>query len=69
MSLCNNTKNKQYQLANVDIRGIIIMKLLTTIDKHILSYWDTAPSERLWAYLVTLPVVLVVMNLLAQLIK
>ncbi|WLR79364.1 hypothetical protein [Limosilactobacillus reuteri] len=27
------------------------MKLLTTIDKHILSYWDTAPSERLWAYL------------------
>ena len=69
MSLCNNTKNKQYQLASVDIRGIIIMKLLTTIDKHILSYWDTAPSERLWAYLVTLPVVLVAMNLIAQLIK
>ena len=69
MSLCNNTKNKQYQLANVDIRGIIIMKLLTTIDKHILSYWDTAPSERVWAYLATLPVVLVAMNLLAQLIK
>ena len=69
MSLCNNTKNKQYQLANVDIGGFIIMKLLTTIDKHILSYWDTAPSERLWAYLVTLPVVLVAMNLLAQLIK
>ena len=45
------------------------MNLLTTIDKHILSYWDTAPSERLWAYLVTLPVVLVAMNLLAQLIK
>ena len=45
------------------------MKLLTTIDKHILSYWDTAPSERLWAYRVTLPVVLVAMNLLAQLIK
>lgn len=69
MSLCNNTKNKQYQLANVDIGGFIIMKLLTTIDKHILSYWDTAPSERLWAYLVTLPVVLVAMNLIAQLIK
>ena len=69
MVLCNNTKNKQYQLASVDIRGIIIMKLLTTIDKHILSYWDTAPSERLWAYLVTLPVVLVAMNLIAQLIK
>lgn len=49
--------------------GFIIMKLLTTIDKHILSYWDTAPSERLWAYLATLPVVLVAMNLLAQLIK
>ena len=69
MSLCNNTKNKQYQLASVDIGGFIIMKLLTTIDKHILSYWDTAPSERVWAYLVTLPVVLVAMNLLAQLIK
>ena len=69
MSLCNNTKNKQYQLANVDIGEFIIMKLLTTIDKHILSYWDTAPSERLWAYLVTLPVVLVAMNLIAQLIK
>ena len=69
MSLCNNTKNKQYQLASVDIGGFIIMKLLTTIDKHILSYWDTAPSERVWAYLVTLPVVLVAMNLIAQLIK
>lgn len=69
MSLCNNTKNKQYQLANVDIGGFIIMKFLTTIDKHILNYWDTAPSERLWAYLATLPVVLVAMNLLPQLIK
>ena len=69
MSLCNNTKNKQYQLASVDIGGFIIMKFLTTIDKHILSYWDTAPSERVWAYLATLPVVLVAMNLIAQLIK
>ena len=69
MSLCNNTKNKQYQLASVDIGGFIIMKLLTTIDKHILSYWDTAPSERVWAYLATLPAVLVAMNLIAQLIK
>ena len=69
MSLCNNTKNKQYQLASVDIGGFIIMKLLTTIDKHILSYWDTAPSERVWAYLATLPVVLVAMNLIALLIK
>ena len=53
----------------MDIGGFIIMKLLTTIDKHILSYWGTAPSERLWAYLATLPVVLVAMNLIAQLIK
>ncbi|UXE89766.1 hypothetical protein [Limosilactobacillus reuteri] len=45
------------------------MKLLVTIDKHILSYWNTAPSERLWAYLATLPVVLAAMNLIAQLIK
>lgn len=53
----------------MDIGGFIIMKLLATIDKHILSYWNTAPSERLWAYLATLPVVLVAMNLIAQLIK
>lgn len=53
----------------MDIRGFIIMKLLITIDKHILSYWDTAPSERVWAYLATFPVVLVAMNLIAQLIK
>lgn len=53
----------------MDIGGFIIMKFLTTIDKHILSYWDTAPSERVWAYLTALPVVLVAMNLIAQLIK
>lgn len=29
------------------------MKLLTTIDRCILSYWNTEPSERVWAYLAT----------------
>ncbi|WP_323075280.1 hypothetical protein [Limosilactobacillus reuteri] len=42
------------------------MKLLATIDKHILSYWDTAPSERLWAYLATLPLVVLVLDGISQ---
>lgn len=29
------------------------MKILATIDHRILNYWNTAPSERVWAYLVT----------------
>lgn len=29
------------------------MKLLQTIDKHILAYWYTTPAERVWAYLAT----------------
>lgn len=29
------------------------MKLLQTIDKHILAYWYTTPAERAWAYLAT----------------
>lgn len=29
------------------------MKLLATIDQHILAYWNTAPSERGWTYLAT----------------
>ena len=45
------------------------MKLLSVIDKHILSYWDTAPSERIWAYLATLPVVLITINAVALLTK
>lgn len=45
------------------------MKLLATIDRHILAYWDTAPSERLWAYLATLPAVVLVIDLIMQLIK
>ncbi len=44
------------------------MKILATIDRHILAYWDTAPSERLWAYLATLPAVVLVIDVIAQLI-
>ena len=29
------------------------MKLLATIDQHILAYWNTSPSERGWSYLAT----------------
>lgn len=29
------------------------MKLLATVDHRILSYWNTAPGERVWAYLAT----------------
>ena len=45
------------------------MKLLATIDKHILAYWNTAPSERIWAYLASLPVVVLVFDAVAQIIK
>lgn len=45
------------------------MKILATIDRHILACWDTAPSERLWAYLATLPAVVLVIDVIAQLIK
>lgn len=45
------------------------MKLLATIDRHILAYWETAPSERLWAYLATLPAVVLVIDAVTQLIK
>lgn len=45
------------------------MKILATIDRHILAYWNTAPDERLWAYLATLPAVVLVIDVIAQLIK
>lgn len=45
------------------------MKILATIDKHILVFWDTAPSERLWAYLASLPVAVLVLDAITQLIK
>ena len=45
------------------------MKLLATIDRHILAYWNTAPDERLWAYLATFPVVVLVFDSVAQIIK
>ena len=45
------------------------MKLLATIDRHILAYWNTAPNERLWAYLASLPVVVLVFDAITQLIK
>lgn len=44
------------------------MKLLATIDQHILAFWDTAPSERLWAYLASMPVVVLIIDALAHLI-
>lgn len=44
------------------------MKLLATIDQHILVFWDTAPSERLWAYLASMPVVVLIIDALTHLI-
>ena len=43
------------------------MKLLQTIDKHILAYWYTSPEERLWAYLATLPAIVLVLDGITQL--
>lgn len=51
------------------MRGAYFMKLLATIDRHILAYWNTAPDERLWAYLATFPVVVLVFDAVAQIIK
>lgn len=45
------------------------MKLLLTIDRHILAYWNTAPEDRLWAYLASLPVAVLVLDAITQLIK
>ena len=45
------------------------MKLLATIDKHILAYWNTEPEDRLWAYLASLPVAVLVFDAVTQLIK
>lgn len=45
------------------------MKLLATIDRHILAYWNTTPDERLWAYLASLPVAVLVLDAITQLIK
>ena len=45
------------------------MKILATIDRHILAYWSTAPEERLWAYLASLPVAVLVLDAITQLIK
>lgn len=45
------------------------MKLLVTIDRHILAYWNTAPEDRLWAYLASLPVAALILDAITQLIK
>ena len=45
------------------------MKILQTIDKQILAYWNTAEDERLWAYLASLPVAVLVFDAVAQIIK
>lgn len=43
------------------------MKLLRTIDNHILAFWYTAPDERVWAYLATLvPATTLVIGLITQ---
>lgn len=44
------------------------MKLLATIDQHILAFWDTAPSDRLWAYLASTPVVILLIDAFTQLV-
>lgn len=51
------------------MRGAYFMKLLATIDRHILAYWNTAPEDRLWSYLASLPVAVLVFDAVAQIIK
>lgn len=42
------------------------MKLLRLIDYQILAFWYTSPKERLWAYLATLPLVVLVLDGISQ---
>lgn len=42
------------------------MKFLSIIDHHILAFWYTSPEERLWAYLATLPVLLLLIDTIKQ---
>ncbi|WP_323074986.1 hypothetical protein [Limosilactobacillus reuteri] len=42
------------------------MKLLQSIDQQILAFWYTTPNERLWAYLATLPLVVLVLDGISQ---
>lgn len=42
------------------------MKILQTIDKQILAYWNTAPSERLWAYLATMPIFVLIIDVMTH---
>lgn len=42
------------------------MKALKTIDDHVLAFWYTAPEERVWAYLATFPVLVLIVDLILQ---
>lgn len=43
------------------------MKLFRTVDNQILAFWYTVPSERLWAYLATLPLAVLVIDAITHL--
>lgn len=42
------------------------MKILQTIDKQILAYWNTAEDERLWAYLATMPIFVLIIDVMTH---
>ena len=45
------------------------MKLLATIDHRILSYWNTMPRDRVWAYLATfVPLTALVCSVISEFI-
>lgn len=45
------------------------MKFLATIDHHVLSYWDTATDDRVWAYLATfVPLTALVCSIINEII-
>lgn len=42
------------------------MKLLSCIDHQVLAFWYTSPQERAWAYLATVPVLLILIDAIVQ---
>lgn len=42
--------------------------MLNKIDQTILDFWLTYPNERVWAYLATLPLLVIVIDAIVQIL-
>lgn len=48
----------------MEFLGVMRMKLLKVIDNQILNFWYAYPEDRFWAYLATMPAVILIIDLL-----